>query len=178
MSHGILEWIKNLYGRPRRRPNSSQANDCHSDHSFWSSYIKHLPEDSCRSQHADLLGLCHSSSLWYSLDVYYHTLLYCTKRTNDNRDHPPFFYISSTVIFLFYGIDMSLSYQVECTESLMMISGLFTVMNADFAVLIVCHRFWLVLEPLVYNLDIMILTDVPVEIQWHFIVPGDIFCFA
>ena len=47
----------------------------HTSHSF-SSYIKHLPEDSCRSQHADLLGLCHISSLWYSLDVFYHILLF------------------------------------------------------------------------------------------------------
>ena len=44
----------------------------HTRHSFWS-YIKHLPEDSCRSSHVDLLVLCHSSSLWHSLDVFYHT---------------------------------------------------------------------------------------------------------
>ena len=29
-------------------------------------------------QHADLLNLCHSTSLWYFLDVLYHPLLYCT----------------------------------------------------------------------------------------------------
>ena len=39
-------------------------------HTMYWSYIKHLPEDSRRSQHADLLGLCHISSLWYSLDVF------------------------------------------------------------------------------------------------------------
>ena len=33
----------------------------HSSHHS-GSYTKHLPEDSCRSQHADLLDLCHSSS--------------------------------------------------------------------------------------------------------------------
>ena len=33
---------------------------------------KHLPEDSYRSQRADLLGLFHSSSPWYFLDVFNH----------------------------------------------------------------------------------------------------------
>ena len=61
----------------------------HSSQSFCS-YTKHLSEDSCRSQHADLLNICHSSSLWYFLDVFYHPLLYCTKRTNDHRDHNGF----------------------------------------------------------------------------------------
>ena len=56
----------------------------------------------------------------------------------------------------------------------MMISGLFTVMVLS----VLTDRFLLVLEPLLYNLDVMILTDVPVEIHWGFIVPGDIFCFA
>ena len=71
----------------------------------------------------------------------------------------------------------------------MMISGLFAVivlsvltgmshMIVDFAVFVVRHRLWLVLVPLVYNVDIMILTDVPVEIRCSFIVPGDIFCFG
>ena len=63
-------------------PGASDTQFIHSDHA-----LKHLPEDSCRSQHADLLGLCHSSSLRYSLDVFFHTLLYCTKHTNNHRDH-------------------------------------------------------------------------------------------
>ena len=58
----------------------------HSSQSFCS-YTKHLSEDSRRSLHADLLNLCHSSSLCYFLDVFYHPLLYCTKRTNNCRDH-------------------------------------------------------------------------------------------
>ena len=88
-------------------------------------------------------------------------------------------------IFLSDGIDILISLQVEFTESLMMISGLFAVIvdwhvphDGDFAVFVVRHRFWLVLVPLVCNLDIMILTDVPVEICCSFIVPGDIFCFG
>ena len=47
----------------------------HSSHHS-GSYTKHLPEDSCRSQHADLLDLCHSSSFWYFLDVFYHYYYY------------------------------------------------------------------------------------------------------
>ena len=84
-----------------------------------------------------------------------------------------FFSISLRAIFLSDGTDISISLQVEFTESLMMISGLLV-----FAVFVVRHRFWLVLVPLVCNLDIMILTDVPVEIRCSFIVPGDIFCFG
>ena len=41
----------------------------HPSQSFCS-YTKRPPEDSCRSQHTDLLGLCHSSFLWYFLDVF------------------------------------------------------------------------------------------------------------
>ena len=35
-------------------------------------HTKHLPEDSYRSQHVDLMGLFHSSSPWYFLDVFKH----------------------------------------------------------------------------------------------------------
>ena len=112
-------------------------------HSFWS-YIKYFPEDSCRSQYADLLGLCHISSLWYPLDVFYHTLLYSAKCTNNHRDHfsfhlphslvfvtlglcTYFFLVSFRAIFLSNGIDISISLQVEFIEPLMMISVLFAV---------------------------------------------------
>ena len=44
----------------------------------------HLPEDSRRYQKADLLDLCHCSSLLYFLDVVYHALLYCTKCNNNH----------------------------------------------------------------------------------------------
>ena len=50
----------------------------HSSQSFFS-YTKHLSVDWRRSQHADLLNLCHSSCLWYFFDVFYHPLLYCTE---------------------------------------------------------------------------------------------------
>ena len=42
----------------------------HSSQSFCL-HTKHLSEDSRRSQHANLLNLCHSSCLWYFLDVSY-----------------------------------------------------------------------------------------------------------
>ena len=35
-------------------------------------HTKHLPEDSYRSQHVDLMGLFHSSSPWFLLDVFNH----------------------------------------------------------------------------------------------------------
>ena len=35
-------------------------------------HTKHLSEDAYRSQHADLLGLFHSSSPWFLLDVFNH----------------------------------------------------------------------------------------------------------
>ena len=58
----------------------------HSSQSFCSD-TKHLSGDSRRSHHADLLNLCHSSSFCYFLDVFYHPLPYCTKRTNNYSDH-------------------------------------------------------------------------------------------
>ena len=39
-------------------------------------YTKHLPEDSGRSQHADLLGPCHSSSLLLYCYYYYYYYYY------------------------------------------------------------------------------------------------------
>ena len=84
-----------------------------------------------------------------------------------------FFSISFRAIFLSDGIDISISLQVEFTESLMIISGLFAVIvlsvwhvphDGDFPVFVVHHRLWLVLVPIVDNLHIIILTDVPVEI--------------
>ena len=44
----------------------------------------HFPEHSRRYQNADLLDLCHSSSLLHFLDVVYHAVLYCTKCTNNH----------------------------------------------------------------------------------------------
>ena len=43
--------------------------------SIFCPYTKHLSEDSRRPQYADLLNLCHSSSLIYFLDVFYHPFL-------------------------------------------------------------------------------------------------------
>ena len=50
--------------------------------------------------------------------------------------------------------------------------------NGDVVVLIVYQSLWLVLVLFVYNLDIMIFADPPVEIRCSFIVPGDVLCFG
>ena len=43
--------------------------------SIFYSYTKHLSEDSRKPQYAGLLNRCHSSSLIYFLDVFYHPFL-------------------------------------------------------------------------------------------------------
>ena len=107
-----------------------------------SSYTEHLPEDSCRSQHADLWISVTVALSDNFFDVFYHPPLYCTKRTNNQRDHHgfhmplvcssssrslylPFFSISFNAMFLSDGTVISISLQVEFTESLTMVSGLF-----------------------------------------------------
>ena len=93
-------------------------------------------------------------------------------------------------MFLSDGIVISISLQVEFTGSLMMMSDVFAVIvhsistdwhvphGGDVVVFIVHHSLWLVLVPLVCNLDIIIFTDVPVEIRCHFVVPRDILLFG
>ena len=49
--------------------------------------------------------------------------------------------------------------------------------DGDVAVYIVHHSLWLMLVPFVCNLDIMIFTDVPMEICCSIIVPGDVLFF-
>ena len=49
--------------------------------------------------------------------------------------------------------------------------------DGDVAVYIVHHSLWLILVPFVCNLDIMIFTDVPMEICCSIIVPGDVLFF-
>ena len=51
----------------------------HSSQSFCS-YTKHLSEDWCRSQHADLLNRCNSSCFWYLLLSLVLLLLLCNVR--------------------------------------------------------------------------------------------------
>ena len=51
----------------------------HSSQSFCSN-TKHLSEDSCRSQHADLLNRCNSSCFWYLLLSLVLLLLLCNVR--------------------------------------------------------------------------------------------------
>ena len=50
--------------------------------------------------------------------------------------------------------------------------------DGDVVVFIVHQSLWLVLVPFLYNLDIMIFADAPVEIRWSFIVPADVLCFS
>ena len=83
------------------------------------------------------------------------------------------------------GIVISISLQVEFTESLTMMSGLFCFSSISIeshvpydgdVVFIVHHSLRLVLVLFVLNLDIMIFTDAPVSIRCSFIVPGDVLC--
>ena len=93
-------------------------------------------------------------------------------------------------MFPFDGIVISISLQVEFTESLTMMSRLFAVLvllvrlvlnrthvphDGDVA-FIVHHSLRLVLVKFVFNLDIMIFTDASVAIRCSFIVPGDVLC--
>ena len=96
-----------------------------------------------------------------------------------------FFSISFSAMFLSHGTVISISLQVEFTESLTMMSGLFAVISIDWhvphdgdvVVFIVHHSLWRVLVPFFCNLDIMIFTDAPMEICCS-IVPGDVLCFG
>ena len=90
-------------------------------------------------------------------------------------------------MFLSDRRDISIILQVEVTESLTMMSGLFAVivlsvltgmshMMVMFVFLIVHHSLWCVLVAFVCNLDIF--TDTPMEISRSIIVPGDVLCFG
>ena len=162
------------------------------------SYTKHPPEDSFRSQHADLLGLCHSLSLWYFLDV--STIHFFTVPTASTTTGFTSVFIchilsiSSCKVFVlvflfdFLQCDVSIwfhSLQEEFNKSLTMMSGLFAAMsfisidwpvlhNGDVVVFNVQHSLWLMPVPFVGNLDIMIFTNAPVEIGCSLIVPGDL----
>ena len=87
-------------------------------------------------------------------------------------------------MFLADGTVISISLQVEFTESLTMISGLFAVIvlsaphDGDVVIFIVCHGLWFVFVPFVCNLYIMIFTYAPMEICCSIIVPGDVLCFG
>ena len=80
-------------------------------------------------------------------------------------------------MFLSDGTVISISFQMESTGSLTTISGMFAVSysslsidrhvpyDSDVVVFIVHHSLWLVLVPFVCSLDIMILTDAPMELE-------------
>ena len=99
-----------------------------------------------------------------------------------------FFSISFSAMFLSDGTVISISLQVEFTESLTMMSGLFAVIvlsvltgMSHMVVLflsLLCITVWLVLVLFVCHLNIMILTDAPMEICCSIIVPGDVRCFG
>ena len=70
-------------------------------------------------------------------------------------------------MFLFDGIVISISLQVEFSECLTIMCGLFSTdwhvpRDVDVVVFILPHSLWLVLVPSVCNLDIMFLTYAPV----------------
>ena len=93
-------------------------------------------------------------------------------------------------MFLSDGTVISISLQVEFTESLTMISGLFAVIVLSvltgmshmmvmlLSLYIVHHGLWLVFVPFVCNFYFMIFTDAPMEICCSIIVPGDVLCFG
>ena len=60
---------------------------------------------------------------------------------------------------------------------LSMLTGMSHWYDGGVAVYIVHHSLWLMLVPFVCNLDIMICTDVPMEICCSIIVPGDVLFF-
>ena len=60
---------------------------------------------------------------------------------------------------------------------LSILTGMSRWYDGDVAVYIVHHSLWLMLVPFVCNLDIMICTDVPMEICCSIIVPGDVLFF-
>ena len=60
---------------------------------------------------------------------------------------------------------------------LSILTGMSHWYDGDVAVYIVHHSLWLMLVPFVCNLDVMIFTDVPMEICCSIIVPGDVLFF-
>ena len=102
-----------------------------------------------------------------------------------------FLSISFSAMFLSDGTVHSISLQVEFTESLTMMPGLFAVRcyssiridwhvridcHGDVVIFIVHHGLWLLFVPFVCNLYIMIFTDATMEICCSIIVPGDVLC--
>ena len=91
-------------------------------------------------------------------------------------------------MFLSDGTVISISLQVEFTESLTMMSGLFAVIVLSVLagmshmmvrlLFLLCISLWFVLVPFVCNLEIMIFTDTPMEICCSIVVPGDVLCFG
>ena len=151
------------------------------------SYTKLPPEDSCRSQHVDLLGLYHSISLILSWCFLPSTsLLYQLHRQPQGslrfssatfsvflvlRSLYLLFFLISFSAVMYYLSDGTVQshqsvLQVEFTES-----GLFSALSF-------ISIFWLILVSFVCNLDIMIFTNAPVEIGCSLVVPGDVLCFG
>ena len=107
-------------------------------------YTKHLSEDLRRSQHAYLLNVCHSSCCWYFLYVHYDHFFTVPSAPTTTGITPVFkehilcisssrslyllfFSIFFGAMFLSDGAVISISLQVEFTESSITISGPFTV---------------------------------------------------
>ena len=97
-----------------------------------------------------------------------------------------FFAISFSAMFLSYGTAISISLQMEFTESLTMMSSLFAVIVLSvltgmshmmvrlLSLYIVHYSLWCMLVPF----ENMIFTDTPMEVCCSIIVPGDVLCFG
>lgn len=95
----------------------------HSSQSFCS-HTRNFSQDWRISQHADLLNLCHSGCFWYFLDVFHHPFLYCTKRTNNYRDHYGSCHIlciSRSLYWLFFSISFSVMFLSDGTVLLIIV---------------------------------------------------------
>ena len=78
-------------------------------------------------------------------------------------------------VFRWNSLNLYLRFAVRCYSSVNI--DWHVPYDGDVAVYIVHHSLWLMLVPFLCNLDIMIFTDVPMEICCSIIVPGDVLFF-
>ena len=78
-------------------------------------------------------------------------------------------------VFRWNSLNLYLRFAVRCYSSVNI--DWHVPYDGDVAVYIVHHSLWLMLVPFLCNLDIMIFTDVPMEICCNIIVSGDVLFF-
>ena len=86
---------------------------------FWA--VLYLSEDSRRSKQADLLNLCHISSIRYFLDVFNHPILYCAKHTN-NYKVAMVFICQNLCVLLSLSLSLLLSLSLSLSLLLLLLS--------------------------------------------------------